>query len=207
MTLSSAPAEPAQPGAPARAAARRHSRHVRVLRLALPAMILALIGLLAAYVVAQSVREVARAANDTPIQIRMISPHFIGRDDLGREFNLTAREAVRDDLDMKRVRLTAPVLELYSTPNAKRLTADRGLYDEGTRLLKLTGHVYAVDSTGSALASSEALVDTRAGTVTGLSPLSAKGPQGDIQAGSYSVAQRNGVVVMHGGVHAVLRGK
>ena len=45
-----------------------------------------------------------------PTQIRMIGPHFIGRDDQGRAFNLAARVAVRDDADMQRVCLGQPVM-------------------------------------------------------------------------------------------------
>ena len=208
MSVSPVDGAAAEPNALARARARDHSRLVRALRLIFPALILVLIGLLAAFVVAQSLRQVAAGPKETPIQIRMVSPHFIGRDDQGREYDLTSKMAVRDDVDMQRVRLTSPVLVLQSaTDRPKTITADSGLYDEGTRLLKLTGHVRADDSTNSKLASREALVDTRAGTVTGLSPLTGSGPKGAIEAGSYTAAEQNGVVVMHGGVHAVLRGK
>jgi LPS export ABC transporter protein LptC len=190
-----------------RATVRAHTRRVALLRWALPAAIGSLLIFLAAFVVAQALRDAAAQPKETPTLIRMVSPHFIGRDDLGREYNLTARVAVRDDADLQRVRLTSPVLVLYSAdPRPKKLTADHGIYDEDTRLLRLTGHVRGDDSNNARLGSDEALVDTRAGTVTGMGPITGENPRGSIQANSYT-ANENGLVVMRGGVHARLSGK
>ena len=187
--------------------ARAHSRQVAALRVILPAAIIALLGLLGAFVIAQAVREAAAGPKETPTQIQMISPHFIGRDDQGRDFNLTARIAVRDDADLQRVRLAAPVLVYHSGSDRPRtLRADRGVYDESSRLLWLYGHVRGNDA-GSTLGTGAALVDTRAGTVKGLAPLTGAGAQGSIEAGSYTATEKGGIVIMHGGVHARLNGK
>jgi len=187
--------------------ARAHSRVVAVLRWLLPTLILAMLGLLGAFVVGQALRAAAARPKDLPTEIRMISPHFLGRDNQGRAFNLSARLAVRDDSDMQRVHLTAPVMMLdMDSDHAKTLTADRGVYDEDTRMLRLDGHVRVDDSTDSTAGTSEALVDTRAGTVAGVHGFSAAGPMGQIEAGSYTALQRGQTIVMHGGVHAVLKG-
>ena len=63
------------------------------------------------------------------------------------------------------------------------------------------------DAAASTVGTDEALVDTRAGTVTGVSPIAASGPMGSIQGGSYTATEKSGTVVMHGGVHAVLKGR
>ena len=188
--------------------ARAHSRLVMALRWLLPTLILGMLGLLAAFVVSQALRAAAAQPKELPTQIRMISPHFIGRDSQGRAFNLAARLAVRADADMQRVLLGQPVMVMDSdSPHPKTLTADRGVYDEDTRILRLIGHVRVDDAAASTAGSNEALVDTRAGTVTGVSPIAATGPMGSIQAGSYTATQKTGTVVMHGGVHAVLKGR
>ena len=164
--------------------ARAHSRLVMLLRWLLPTLILALFGLLGAFVVDQAMRAAAVRPREIPQQIRMISPHFIGRDDQGRAFDLAARLAVRDDTDMQLVVLSSPVLVLdVESPHPKTLTADRGVYDEKTRLLHLTGHVRVDDSTASTVATDEALVDTKAGTVTGVSKLAGSGPMGGVKTG------------------------
>jgi len=174
----------------------------------LPAVMLALLGLLGAFVVAEAVRSAAAQPKESPTQIRMVNPHFVGRDDQGREFNLSARQASRDDVDMQRVLLLAPVMMLdVGTPNLKTLTSDRGVYEENTRLLRLYGHVRVNDSAATALATDEALVDTRAGTVSGASTIAAASPNGDVQAGHYTASEKGGHVVLSGGVHAVLKGR
>lgn len=178
------------------------------LRWLLPLLILAMLGLLAAFVVSQALHAAAAQPKELPTQIRMISPHFIGRDNQGRAFNLAARLAVRDDSDLQRVSLGAPVMVMDAdSPHPKTLTADRGVYDEDTRILRLTGHVRVDDAAASTAGSNEALVDTRAGTITGVSPVAASGPMGAIQAGSFTATQKSGTVVMHGGVHATLKGR
>jgi lipopolysaccharide export system protein LptC len=188
--------------------ARAHSRLVLAMRWLLPTLILGMFGLLAAFVISEALRAAAAQPKELPTQIRMIGPHFIGRDDKGRAFNLASRVAVRDDADMQRVYLGQPVMVMDSdTPHPKTLTADRGVYDEDTRILHLMGHVRVDDAAASTVGSNEALVDTRAGTVTGVSPIAASGPMGSIQGGSYTATEKSGTVVMHGGVHAVLKGR
>ena len=190
-----------------RRAARAHTRAVKVLRWVLPTLILAMIGLLVAFVVAQALRAAAERPKEIPSEIRMIAPHFIGRDDQGRAFNLAARIAVRDDADLQRVILTAPSMAMdVDTPQPKTITADRGVYDEDTRILRLMGHVRVDDSASSTAGTEEALVDTRAGTVSGVSGVTGSGPMGAVSAGSYT-ATKTGQIVMHGRVHATLKGR
>ena len=183
---------PAANAAPPRSArtlirrqARAHSRLVKALRWLLTAVILTLFGVLAAFVVAESIRTAAARPREIPTQIRMINPHFIGRDNQGRAFDLAAQRAVRDDVDMQRVMLVAPVIVLDTEgQKPKTLTADRGLYAEDTRLLRLIGHVRVDDGQASTVATNEALVDTKAGTVSGPSAIAGEGPQGAVSARS-----------------------
>jgi lipopolysaccharide export system protein LptC len=199
----SAPSPPAS--SLLRGQARAHSRLVFVLRRLFPAMIVGLIGVVAAFVVQKAMREAVASPKEAPTEIRMIAPHFIGRDDKGRAYNLSARIAVRDDADMQRVMLGSPVLMLdVDGLHPNTLTADRGVYDEDTRVLRLNGHVRVDDATASTVSTDAAYVDTRSGLVSGLSPISASGPAGAIRAQSYSVDQKSGRVVLHGGVHAQL---
>jgi lipopolysaccharide export system protein LptC len=191
----------------ARRLARSHSRLVHVLRWLFPTLILALFGLLGTYVVSEAMRSAKARPHESPTQIRMVAPHFVGRDDKGRAYDLTARVAQRDDTNLQRILLTAPIMKLdIDSPHPKTLTSDHGVYDEDTRLLRLDGHVRVDDAAASTMGTQEALVDTKAGTVSGISGVSGSGPMGSIQAGSYTASQKNGVVVMHGGVHAVLNG-
>jgi lipopolysaccharide export system protein LptC len=208
LTFTPAGAPSSSAAAVIRRQARGHSRVVWLLRWLLPTLILALFGLLGAFVVAEALKAASARPREVPTQIRMVSPHFIGRDDQGRAFDLAARLALRDDTNMEHVVLGSPVLVLDTeSPHPKTLTADRGVYDEKTRLLRLTGHVRVDDSTASTVATNEALVDTKAGTVTGVSALAGNGPMGMISAGSYTATEKGQKLELHGGVHAQLKGR
>jgi len=197
---------------PAAAVIRRrmqvHTRVVRVLRWLAPATIVALLAVIGAYVAAEAVRSSHAGMKDTPTEIRMVNPHFLGRDDQGRAYNMFARAAQREDADMQRVDLTAPVMVMdIDSPHPKTLTADHGVYDERTRILHLTGHVRIDDSAASTIATNDAIVDTKAGVVSGLAPVAANSPTGAIQAGSYTAIEKGQHVILHGGVHGQLKGR
>jgi lipopolysaccharide export system protein LptC len=181
---------------------------VLALRWLLPTLILALLGLLGAFVVSQAVRAAAARPKEGPTQVRMIGPHFIGRDNQGRAFNLAARVAVRNDANMQQVRLTSPVIVMdVDSQHPKTLTADHGVYDEDTHLLHLTGHVRVDDAAASTVGTDEALIDTKAGTVVGGSALNGNGPMGQIHAGSYQATEKGQKLILSGGVHAQLKGR
>jgi lipopolysaccharide export system protein LptC len=186
---------------------KAHSRLVHVLRWLLPTIIFAIIGVLGGFVALNAMRSMAARPKEVPTEIQMVNPRFLGRDSQGRVFDLSARRATRDDHDMRLVRLTAPVMVMNTADRGPTtLIADSGVYREDTRILHLTGHVRLADAKASAAATEEAVVDTRAGTVTGLSPVAGASPTGSIQARGYSVTDRGDRLILHGGVHARLNG-
>jgi len=195
-------------GALLRRRARAHTRLVLALRWLLPTLMLALLGLLGAFVIGQAVRAAAARPREMPQEIRMVGPHFIGRDNQGRAFNLAARLAQREDSNMQRVLLTAPVIVMdVDSDHPKTLTADHGVYDEDTHMLRLNGHVRIDDAAASTVGTDEALIDTKAGTVVGGSALNGAGPMGLIHAGAYQATEKGQKLIMSGGVHAQLKGR
>jgi lipopolysaccharide export system protein LptC len=209
LTLNpAAGAAPASTSAIIRRQARAHSRFVRLMRWLLPAGILAILAVLGGFVGLEAQRSEAAKPREIPTEIRMVGPHFLGRDDSGRAFNLGARLAARNDRDMREVILSYPVMTLdVDGAHPKTLTADHGVYREDTRLLRLTGHVRVDDSTASTVATDEAVVDTRAGTVRGAGAIAGRGPTGAIAARSYEANQKTGVLKLRGGVHGELKGR
>ena len=187
---------------------RRHSRLVRVLRWVLPALMLGTFAVMAGFIFLHAQRSRAARPVETPTEIRMINPRFFGRDDRGRAFSLSARQASRADGDAMRVVLSEPVVTLdVDGVHPSTVTADHGVYDEEKRLLHLKGHVHMDDSRASAVATDEALIDTKAGTVNGSGPIQAQTTAGSIQAHSYSVYDKGARVVYRGGVHARLNSR
>jgi len=193
---------------PPRVRARAHSRFVRTLRWVLPLMMVAVIGLLAGLIGAHAVKRQAATPGDTANQIRMVNPHFYGRDNQGRAYTLGAREAARDDQDFQKVVLQFPSVTLdVDGAHPSTLTADAGVYHENTRILILTGHVRASDAKSSSFASDQAIVNTRTGTVTGPAALASSTPIGQVTGSSYEVRDKGDRVVIKGGVHARLNQK
>ncbi len=185
--------------------ARAHSILVRVLRWVLPAIMLAVIVALAALVGVHAVRRQAAAHKDASTPIRMVNPHFFGRDNQGRAFTLGARQAARDEQSFQKVLLSYPTVTLdVDGAHPSTLTADNGVYHEDTRMLFLKGHVRADNSKVSTFATDEALVDTRTGVVKGASALSSRTPVGDVKSGSFDVYDKGDRVIFKGGVHARL---
>jgi len=136
-----------------------------ILRLVLPAFA----GALALVVVGWTIATALRAPHDvaTP-PLEVVSPRVIGRDDKGRAFVVTADRASRQPGATQRVDLQTPVLVRdEGGPDALRVLAPRGVYDEATARLTLSGGV-KVDGARGRFSAPSIVYDTRTGRlVTG----------------------------------------
>ena len=180
---------------------RRRSRRVRLARVVLPVAMIAVLASVGGQVVWRSVTAGDRRPTENKAQIRMITPRFYGQSSDGRPFIITARSAVRDEADLKRVFLDAPTLTLgVGSPAPTRSTADRGIYREDTLKLQLFDNVRLDDGAGYRFASNEAMVDTRTGNITGETTLQGEGPTGQVQSNAYSVYDKGDRIIFRGGV-------
>jgi lipopolysaccharide export system protein LptC len=180
---------------------RRRSRRVLLARVVLPVAIVAILAAVGGQVAWRTFTAGDRRPADTKAQIRMITPRFYGQSSDGRPFIITARSAVRDEADLKRVFLDAPTLTLgVGSAAPTRSTADRGVYREDTLMLQLFDNVRLDDGAGYRFASNEALVDTRTGNITGETTLQGEGPTGQVQSNAYSVYDKGDRIVFRGGV-------
>lgn len=188
-----------------RGKARAHSALVHVLRWLLPALMVLVVGALAVLVGVHAIKRQAAAHRDASTPIRMVNPHFFGRDNQGRAFTLGARQAARDEASFQTVLLSYPSVTLdMDGPHPSTLTADTGVYHEDTRILFLKGHVRADNAKASTFATDQAIVNTRTGVVTGAGALSSQTPVGDVKSGSFDVYDKGDRVIFKGGVHARL---
>lgn len=182
---------------------RRRSHLVRLARVVLPATIIAILAGAGGQAAWRSLTAGDRKPDQAKAQIRMIAPRFYGQSSDGRAFVITARSAVRDEVDLKRVFLDTPTLTLgVGTEAPTRLNANRGVYNETTLKLQLIGDVRLDDGMGYRFASEEALADTKTGNITGETSLQGEGPIGQVQSKAYSVYDRGDRIVFRGGVRA-----
>ncbi len=184
---------------------RRRSRRVLAARIVLPA---AIAGLLLVVIVQVGWRTYMAATHppaEAKTEIRLITPRFYGQSTDGRSFMITARSAIRDDNDLRRIILEEPALTLdLGSPTPTRMTAKNGVYRQDDFSLNLKNDVRLDDGAGYRFASEQSLVDTRTGDVTGDTVMSGEGPTGQVQSSAYSVYDKGDRIVFRGGVRARL---
>ena len=82
---------------------KRRSALVRASRVVLPALCLAILAALAGMAGLSTLMSRTAGRQPAQPQIRMLKPHFQGRNDNSQPFLITADSAVRDDVDASRV--------------------------------------------------------------------------------------------------------
>ena len=186
---------------------KRRSRLIRTLRVLLPAIMLAVVGLLAAQVVWKSVSEQPAAQREARTAIRLVNARFVGRVEDGRGFMIGAKQAIRSEDDYQSVSLIEPMLTVGDGVAASRVLAKIGNYNERDKMLRLRGDVRIDDGKGLRFMSEEAIIDTRTGKVVGQSQVQGDGPLGQLNAKSYSVEDKGDRLVFRGGVRARVEGR
>ncbi|TAJ71478.1 MAG: hypothetical protein EPO51_14440 [Phenylobacterium sp.] len=186
---------------------RRRSRLVRTLRVALPAAIALIFAGLLGSVAWSTFNAQPRSARAGDEPIRLTNPRFIGRDDKGRSFVLTADSAIRDRLDYQRVILKKPALVLDEKgPDEMRINGADGIFHEQSGKLELSNGVRMADSK-NAFDTAASLFDTKTGEVVGSGPIQGAGGLGEIRADSYGVYGKGDRMVFKGGVRTRLETK
>ncbi|WP_296595153.1 LPS export ABC transporter periplasmic protein LptC [Phenylobacterium sp.] len=186
---------------------RRRSRLIRTLRVALPALIaLIFVGLIGS-VAWSTFNAQPRSTKVGDEPIRLTNPRFIGRDDKGRSFVLTADSAIRDRLDYQRVILKRPALVLDENgPDEMRINGADGVFHEQNGKLELSNGVHMADAK-NAFDTAASLFDTKTGEVVGSGPIQGAGGLGEIRAESYGVYGKGERMVFKGGVRTRLETK
>ncbi|WP_293680182.1 LPS export ABC transporter periplasmic protein LptC [uncultured Phenylobacterium sp.] len=186
---------------------RRRSRLIRTLRVVLPATIALIFMGLVGSVAWSTFNAQPKQATGGDEPIRLVKPRFVGRDDKGRAFVLTAESAVRDRLDYQRVMLKTPALVLdEGGADEMRINGADGVFHEQSGKLELSGGVRLAD-TKNAFATAASLFDTKTGEVVGSAPIQGAGGLGEINAKSYGVYDKGDRMVFKGGVRTRLETK
>ena len=186
---------------------RRRSRLIRVLRLALPATIALIFAGLIGSVAWSTFNAQPKSARVGDEPIRLLNPRFVGRDDKGRAFVLTAESAIRDPKDYQRVLLQKPALVLDENgPDQMRINGATGVFHEQTQKLELTNGVRMADQK-NAFATAASVFDAKTGEVVGSGPIQGAGGLGEINAKSYGVYGKGDRMVFKGGVRTRLEQK
>jgi lipopolysaccharide export system protein LptC len=186
---------------------RQRSRFIAGLRIVLPTLVgLILVGLAGEVIYSTlAIRQVSAGRSSDPI--RLVNPHFVGRDTRGRPFDVTSLTATRDPNDYRRVFLDKPTLTVDADgPDPLHITGGAGIFHEDTGKLEVSKGVRISDARG-AFDTAQSVFDTKTEELTGSGPVHGLGSLGEIQAKSYAVYDKGARMVFSGGVHTRLQPK
>jgi lipopolysaccharide export system protein LptC len=203
------------PGTPPGAASRRisiqrwrqRSRLIHALRLALPALIGVILLGLGASVAYNAITLHRAPIKDSSAPIRLVNPHFVGRDAKGKPFLLTSITATRDPQNYQRVFLDRPTLTLDTDgPDPMHITSGAGIYHEDTGKLEVSKGVRMSGARG-AFDTDSSLFDTKTQELVGTVDIQGLGINGQIQAKSYGVYDNGARMVFTGDIRSRLQPK
>lgn len=182
------------------AAWQAHSRRIHIYRKGLPGVIGAIVLVMVGWVTVKTVLGRLQGQSTERISIRMINPRFFGRGGDNIPYVISGRSAARDERNFQRVVMDMPVfIQNPNTESQTEVRARYGVYMEDSRVLRLENDVVLIDLRGYQFKTTGSVIDTRAGLLSGQSPIAGVGPLGQIAASSYSVED--------GGAKLVFRGK
>ena len=180
---------------------RRRSLFIRRLRVLLPAAIGLILITMAGFIVHTTLMGEKAKPVDTEAPIQLVNPRFVGRDNKGRAFVLTAKTATRDPQDYQRVILNTPALVLDEEgDNPMRISSLSGVYREDARLLSLEGDV-KLNGADLNFTTASSVFNTATGELEGAGEIQGVGALGEIIAKSYGVYDKGDRLVFKGGVH------
>jgi len=183
---------------------RRRSRIIRVLRVVGPGLIALIVAGLGASIAYNTLKPSAEAPVESNQPIRLINPRFVGRDDRGRAFVITAQSATRDPQEYQKVYLDHPALVLDEQgPDPTRIIAKAGVFHETTGQLEVSGGVRLAMSQAT-FETAESKFDTKTGELIGSGPVQGSGGLGEISAKSYAVTDKGNHMIFQGRVHGRL---
>ena len=186
---------------------RRRSRVIWGLRIALPALIALILAGLGGSIALSALNSRPTPSGSSTDPIRLVNPHFVGRDTRGRPFVLTSVTATRDPLNYQRVFLDKPNLVLdQDGPDPLHIISAKGVFHEDTGKLEVSGGVRLSGARG-AFQTAESVFDTKSGELEGSGPVQGAGSLGEIQAKSYGVYDKGARMEFNGGVHTRLQPK
>jgi lipopolysaccharide export system protein LptC len=190
------------------ASARQRSRVVQGLRVVLLVLIAAVMINAAIQLVQQSL-----AGGDEPSfeptvgSQRIVNPRFVGRDEAGAPFTITAESAVRREGGLAGVAdLVRPTLDylLVGSDDTSSVLADTGVFDDGAQTLDLGGRVRLTTRSGYAFDTEAARIRLREGEITGDAPVSGTAPWGALRADRFEVYDDGRRIVLSGDVRTRL---
>ena len=188
-----------------------HDHLIRGLKIAMPALIGAVLALLA-FAPLEEKQEVSFVLDKTKVdqaeeRMRLQSAQYRGQDSLGRPFILTARQALQESsaVPVVQIRDMSAQIQLESGP--ARLRALNARYDMDSDQVDVFGPINLTASDGYRLATSNVRVDLRQQTLASRGSVEGQMPLGTFSANSLEADLDRRTVVLGGRARLHIRQK
>jgi lipopolysaccharide export system protein LptC len=195
---------------PQRRRRKPRGRLIDVLRWLLPAVALALIGLVVLWpqIMGSSSSLIVPIFNlggsDQTTMLRMDGPRYAGQTKRGEPYELTAHSASLDPLTPNLIHLDQLAANLARRDGDVRLTATNGTYDRDAENVLLDGGIEVHTSSGYRFATPSAKVMLEDGRVIGRQPIEGAGPAGQLSANRFEIRDAGHVLRFEGRVKVTL---
>jgi len=187
----------------------RYSAFVGIMRYALPAIAVVLLGLIVVWPLVSGRQDGFRVtyASISSIDgsLRMVNARYIGTDDKGQPYTVTAAEAIQEENNDERIFLKTIDGDMFIENGSwTAVSADHGLYERTANKLNLQGNVSVYSDEGHELHTEEANLDLQAGTAQGERPVQGQGPLGLIEGDRFQVTDGGATLLLSGNVKATV---
>ena len=129
----------------------------------------------------------------------MANPRYVGTDEKGRPFELTAEAARQQSLEANEVTLVKPRARVtLESGNLLFVRAQNGEFSQAERVLVLSGDVNFFHDSGYTFKTEYALLDMTNNTARGDRPVIATGPKGTLEAQGFRIRDKCKTILFTG---------
>jgi len=180
-----------------------HDRLVRWSKIVLPSAVGVLIAVLALAPLGKK-GDVSFILDKKKVQsaherMRVDQARYVGTDDKGQKFEITANNAVQPSSDVPIVNIKGMFAKLEQPQGPLMIGANQGRYNLDTQKIAIDGPVRVVGGDGYHLATRDVTVDMKQRKLQSAGPVSGSMRLGDFQAGQLQADLGSRTVVLNGG--------
>jgi len=180
-----------------------HDRIVRWSKIALPSAVGALIAILALAPLDKE-GDVSfildkKKVENAPERMRLDTARYVGADNKGQKFSITAQRAVQRTSDVPIVDIEGMFAQLALVNGPLMIAANQGQYDLDNQKVAVTGPVRVLGPDGYRLETRDVTVDLKARQLASAGPVAGQMRLGQFQAGQLRADLGERKVVLDGG--------
>ena len=181
-----------------------HDAIVRWSKIVLPSAVGVLIAVLA-FAPLQKHGDVSfildkKKVDTSPERMRVESAHYLGADNKGQKFEITANRAIQRSSDVPVVDIEGMFARLFMNNGPVMMAANRGRYDLDTQQMAVSGPVRVVGPDGYRLETRDVMVDMKQRQLASSGPVSGQMRLGQFQAGQLRADLGERKVMLENGV-------